>query len=161
MSAIDDLAFTRNFEPGGPLDQEQPKPHLVAQQDVVERGIAKMHADDSPRLREDFGRQSLDFHRELARAMLEVVYADSDLINGKALTTADWANLIGTPATRQDRRHLLLRLGGRKLHEGTPAAMVLPELLVHNRAMCIPPLAVPEVVLLWESLCKYDPGRRS
>jgi hypothetical protein len=53
VSTPDTLAWTAAFGPGGKLDQLQPEPpHRHIEQVRVSRGIAKMHADDAPGLRD-------------------------------------------------------------------------------------------------------------
>jgi hypothetical protein len=155
------LAFTGNFDPGGILDRQQPEPWRIAEADRVERAITKLRAERDARL-EDFhdtgvpaGRRVAghDASRAVAEAIIEVDRSDRDVIASKARSGLDWANLVGTPAYESGRRHVLLRLGGKWLHSGLPGVMVLAQLLVQNRTMCIPPLAVAEVELLWRSLC--------
>jgi hypothetical protein len=168
MSATEDLAFTRNFEPGGTLDKLQPDPWRRAMHDRVGRAISTMQAERDPGL-DDFhasGQDGLmtagpDALKAVAEAVIRVDREDSERVYGKARTAAEWADLVCTPAWENARRWVLLRLGGKWLHHGLPGLMVLGELLKHNRTMCIPPLPVPEVELLWRSLCdKHATERR-
>jgi hypothetical protein len=150
--STDLLAFTRNFEPGGELDRQQPTPHRATEISRVRRGLARMHADDSPRLREAPGPQSPEFHAELTRAVLAVDKHDRELVDTKPRCGADWAQLCATPAKGSRRELALLRIAGKLLHHRVPEPMVLALLHTQNRTMCCPPLAPSEVELLWGKL---------
>ena len=162
MTAIDGLGFTRDFEPGGKLDTLQPQPWHRAEVDRVRLALNRMACAADPAL-DDFdedGRAGERFYLNAARAVLEVDREASELVGSKARTEMDWAEVCATPGKGHDRRLLMLRIGGKLLHHGVPDLMVLFLLLGHNRSLCIPPLMVPEVELLWQDLCSKREAQR-
>jgi hypothetical protein len=167
-AAADPLDWTRSFDRGGALDQrsEHP-PHLAAVAGIAGRAIDKMVAEQAPGLADfdapahDGGRRpGKQFWHDFRRAIAAVDEHDASIIDGKAHTGEQWAELVATPARGPSRHRKLMRVGV-KIGAHLPAEMLLAQLLVLNRATCCPPLQPHEVEPLWRWILDKLDERRS
>jgi hypothetical protein len=155
VNATEPLAWTGAFDRGGQLDALQPEPpHRHIEHVRLCRGISKMRADDAPGLRDvdNEGRAGEQFIRDLTQAVIDVEHYDAEQIDGRAETDHDWAEVLAKPAHGQRRHRMLLRLGGKLLHDGLGAQTTFALMLAWNRSMCCPPLQSFEVEKVWRWL---------
>jgi hypothetical protein len=169
VSAAEPLAWTRAFDRGGALDARSDRPpHLSAVAGIAERAIDKMVSEqaagladfDAPAHNAAGRRPGAQFWHDFRRAVDAVMVHDDATIDGKARTGEQWAELVAAPA-RGPRRHRKLIRIGLKVGAHVPQQMLLAEMLIHNRATCLPPLQPFEVEPLWRWVLDRLDERRS